>query len=281
MPGKASPAKIITFSNLKGGSGKTTIAQNLAACFALVHRQRVLAIDLDPQGNLGQGLFDVPTASDRTASRWLIEPDGRYSDYAVSVRPGLDLILNRYEAETQGIFDSIHVGYDHLRTRLADALDRYDYIFVDTPAGLPTAAWLGLEAAEEVVLVVSCGVYDMTGTLTVKQAIREFFARQGRLAPEFKIVLNRYDERRRLDREIQDALGREFRQELMRSFIRPNIKIGEAAAVRLSVYEYNQTSLGATDLKRLSREMLGLPLVEETFDPQSIDSVGMVIPIAS
>src|ERR1700752_1316305 len=89
-PLRKKPAQIFAFVNQKGGTGKTTVAQNLAVCFGLHQDKRVLCIDLDPQGNLGQGLVfdDVSTA--KTADRLLVVPKVNIDEYIVPVRPGID-----------------------------------------------------------------------------------------------------------------------------------------------------------------------------------------------
>ncbi len=66
---KRTLAKSLTFVNQKGGTGKTTTAQNLAVCLSLLHDKRVLCIDLDPQGNFGQGLTFDPISTTKTADR--------------------------------------------------------------------------------------------------------------------------------------------------------------------------------------------------------------------
>src|SRR5499427_11147169 len=78
---KKEPAKVIAFVNQKGGTGKTTIAQNLAVCFGLRHNKRLLCIDLDPQGNLGHGLVYDQINNPKTADRMLVVPKVDIDEY--------------------------------------------------------------------------------------------------------------------------------------------------------------------------------------------------------
>src|SRR5262245_35208592 len=91
-PLQKEPAKIIAFVNQKGGTGKTTIAQNLAVCFGLRHNKRLLCVDLDPQGNLGHGLVSDHINNPKTADRMLVVPKVEIDEYIISVRPNIDLI---------------------------------------------------------------------------------------------------------------------------------------------------------------------------------------------
>jgi hypothetical protein len=86
-PLKKETAKVLAFVNQKGGTGKTTIAQNLAVCFDLYHDKRVLCVDLDPQGNLGQGLIHNQIDTPKTADRLLVVPKASINEYIIKVRP--------------------------------------------------------------------------------------------------------------------------------------------------------------------------------------------------
>ncbi|HEY9431058.1 MAG TPA: ParA family protein, partial [Blastocatellia bacterium] len=96
---KEEPARVIAFVNQKGGTGKTTIAQNLAVCFGLRHNKRVLCIDLDPQGNLGHGLVHDQINNPKTADRLLVVPKVEIDDYINRVRPNIDLIHNKFQKD--------------------------------------------------------------------------------------------------------------------------------------------------------------------------------------
>src|SRR5437867_3116299 len=104
---KDKQASILAFVNQKGGTGKTTTAQNLAICFARLHGQRVLCIDLDPQGNFGEGLLSTPINTTKTADRLLLVPKANAAEYIIPLRPGVDLIPNRFQRE-------LHDGVDRL-----------------------------------------------------------------------------------------------------------------------------------------------------------------------
>ena len=133
---KEEPARVIAFVNQKGGTGKTTIAQNLAVCFGLRHNKRVLCIDLDPQGNLGHGLVHDQINNPKTADRLLVVPKVEIDEYINRVRPNIDLIHNKFQKDLREAVDRLPLAPNLLRMQLGSALRRYDYVIVDTPAGL-------------------------------------------------------------------------------------------------------------------------------------------------
>jgi chromosome partitioning protein len=260
---KKEPAKVIAFVNQKGGAGKTTIAQNLAVCFGLYHDKRVLCVDLDPQGNLGQGLVRNQIDTPKTADRLLVVPKASISEYIINVRPNIDLIHNRFQKELHETVDRLPLLPDLLRRQIGPALARYDYIFIDTPAGLCRSTQIGVEAANQVVLVVSCGMYGLKDMIAVIDWMLENCNRLIKPMPSIKVALNNYDWRRRFDREFKLELQRIFGDELLQTHIRASVRIIEAAAQGIAVVEHNHDYPAAEDFKWLSREILGLPLEME------------------
>jgi chromosome partitioning protein len=257
------PAKIIAFVNQKGGTGKTTIAQNLAVCFGLLHNKRLLCVDLDPQGNLGHGLVYDQINNPKTADRMLVVPKVDIDEYIISVRPNIDLIHNKFQRELREAVDRLPLTPNLLRKQLGSALRRYDYVIVDTPAGLCRSTQVGVDAADQVVLVVSCGVYGLKGMIAVVDWMAGIQKRLVRPMPSIKVVLNNYDERRRFDREFIQEIQRIFGNDLFQTHIRTSTRIIEAAARGVAVVEYDGSCGASQDFDWLSREFLGLSGAEE------------------
>ncbi|MBO0800531.1 MAG: ParA family protein, partial [Blastocatellia bacterium] len=209
-PIKKQPARVLSFVNQKGGTGKTTIAQNLATCFGLLHEKRILCIDLDTQGNFGQGLTREEISSPKTADRLLVVPKANINEYITPLRPNIDLIHNYFQKEIHETVEGLPLYPDLLRKQLSNAIYNYDYIMLDTPAGLCKSTQIGLDASDQIILVVSCGIYGLKGMVAVVDWMSGTCKRLGKPMPRTKVVLNNYDDRRRYDREFKLNVQRIF-----------------------------------------------------------------------
>ena len=276
--------KTIAFANHKGGVGKTTCAQNLAACLAGQHGRRVLAVDLDSQGNLTDGLARLDVHPAKTSFRLLLDESADVRDYIVNLRPGLDVIPNSYHRELEDRVSKIPEQHGRLHKRLAPIKGDYDVIILDTPPGLGLPTKSAIAAADELVIVLSCWYYALKGAGTVLGVMMDLQRELGRAQIPTRVLLNNYDERRNLDRRIREALQHSFGPDLFRTAIRPNVKIGEAANARQSVIEYSRASTGHQDFANLAKEVLGLPLEEATPAPKraatGLQEMGAVVHIA-
>jgi len=257
-PIKKEPTRVLAFVNQKGGTGKTTIAQNLAVCFGLRHGKRVLCIDLDPQGNLGQGLFYGPINNPKTADRLLVVPKVDINEYIIQVRPNIDLIHNKFQKDLREAVDRLPLHPNLLRKQLGSALKNYDYVIVDTPAGLCRSTQVGIDAADQVILVVSCGMYGLKGMIAVVDWMAGIHNRLAKPMPSIKVVLNNYDERRRFDRDFIQEIQHIFGDDLFQTHVRTSTRIIEAAARGVAVIEYDDSCGAAEDFEWLSLEVLGL-----------------------
>lgn len=257
-PIKQEPTRVLSFVNQKGGTGKTTIAQNLAVCFGLRHDKRVLCIDLDPQGNLGQGLVYGPINNPKTADRLLVVPKVDIDEYIIRVRPNIDLIHNKFQKDLREAVDRLPLHPNLLRKQLGSAIKRYDYVVVDTPAGLCRSTQVGIDAADQVILVVSCGMYGLKGMIAVVDWMAGIHNRLAKPMPSIKVVLNNYDDRRRFDRDFIQEIQHIFGDDLFETHIRTSTRIIEAAARGVSVIEHDNSCGAAEDFEWLSLEVLGL-----------------------
>ncbi len=146
-----------------------------------------------------------------------------------------------------------------IRPGIGPAPTRYDYVIVATPAGLCRSTQIGIDAAHQVVLAVSCGIYGLKGMVAVIDWMAGIYNRFARPMPSIKVVLNNYDERRRFDREFKREILHIFSDDLFQTHIRTSARIIEAAAQGMSVVESSPFCSAAEDFKWLSREILGMP----------------------
>jgi chromosome partitioning protein len=258
------PAQVLAFVNQKGGTGKTTTAQNLAMCLALHHGKRVLGVDLDPQGNFGHGLLFEPVHTSKTADRLLMVPKANIDEYIIPVRSGVDLIHNSFQKELHESVDRLPLTPDLLRRQLGTAMTRYDYIVTDTPAGLCRSTQVGIDAADQVIFVVSCGVYGLKGMVAAIDWLSNICSRLSKPLPKIKVVINNYDERRRFDREFKREVEHIFGDDLFQTQIRNSTRVVVASAEGRAVVECSPLCPVAHDFLRLSQEILGLSAVAES-----------------
>src|SRR5205085_2601950 len=190
----------------------------------------------------------------------MLVPSARISEYIIPVRDSVDLIPNRYQQELSGAVERLPLYGNPLKAHLSRVMRQYDYILIDTPAGLFRATQIGVDVADQVMIVISSGSYALKGASALVSWMGEINARLGKQLPSVKIVLNNYDERRRFDRELRQEVQYIFGDDLYETQIRTSVKIVEAAARSLAVVELPQINPGTTDFKRLSREILGLPI---------------------
>lgn len=261
-PFKKEPAQVLAFVNQKGGTGKTTTAQNLAVCFGLQHDKRVLCVDLDPQGDLSQGFIYGQIHTQKTADRLLVVPKLNIHEYIIPVRPNIDLIHNKYQKDLREAVDRLPFSPDLLRRQLGPALTQYDYIIIDTPAGLCRSTQIGIEAADQVVIVVSCAMYGLRGIIAVVDWMACIYNQRTQRIPSIKVVLNNYDERRGFDLEFKREIEHIFGNDLLQTHIRSSARIIEVAAQGISVVEFDPPCSAAEDFKWLSLEVLS-PEAEE------------------
>jgi chromosome partitioning protein len=251
--------KIIAFASQKGGTGKTTSAQTLSVCLARYHNKRVLAVDLDPQGCFGAGLLTEAPSTAKTADRMLIVPNVNIAEYILPARPNLDLVPNLYQADLRDGIERMALSPGLLRRLLRPVLADYDYVVIDTPAGLSRSTQFGLDAADQVILVLSCSKYALQGVSNLLDWLIAHCHYRGKPMPAMRVILNNFDARRRFDREFKEEVEYIFGDDVFRQHIRPSVKVVEAAARGVTVIEHSEHSGGALDFKLLSRELLGLP----------------------
>jgi chromosome partitioning protein len=199
----------------------------------------------------------------KTADRLLVVPKVEIDEYINRVRPNIDLIHNKFQKDLREAVDRLPLAPNLLRMQLGSALRRYDYVIVDTPAGLCRSTQVGVDAADQVILVVSCGVYGLKGMIAVLDWMAGIQKRLVKPMPSIKVVLNNYDERRRFDREFIQEIRRLFGDDLFNSHIRTSTRIIEAAARGVAVIEYDNSCGAAQDFEWLSKEFLGLADAKE------------------
>jgi len=268
----------IAFINEKGGSGKTTLVANIAAHLALRRGRRTLAIDMDPQGQLGKVLglevrrprhsaiellVDSLLGEDfeKTARRGDRDPvSSRLPVTATRIR-NLDIIVAN---KSLALFPSWTGGDpadEESTSRLAERLDTapntrdYDFILFDAPPSFGALTLNILRAVDEVVVPVPLTFLGLDGTAEMMRTLEMVRSRYNRPHLELVMVVPMFYRRTRLAREILNKLEDRFSKELSLAVVGFNVKIDEAQSRGLSIIEYAPKDRGAEVMASIAEEL--------------------------
>jgi chromosome partitioning protein len=266
----------IAFINEKGGSAKTTLVANLAAYLALKRGRRVLAIDMDPQGQLGKVLGVDHRAPSRSAIDLLLDsllgdpgldrrpagPGERPASVLPSIRtriPGLDVIVAN---KSLGLFPGFQDADDPDPTgRLAETLDsapeigRYDFVLFDAPPSFGPLTLNVLRAAVEVVVPVPLTYLALDGCAELVRTIATVRERYDHPQLRVAMVVPTFYRRTKLAQEILERLKKRFPKEIAQSVVGYHVKIDEAQSRGLSIFEYAPRDRGARVMAELAEEL--------------------------
>jgi chromosome partitioning protein len=248
--------KVISIVNQKGGVGKTTTAVNLAASLAL-SGEKILLIDLDPQGNSTSGLGIIRDEVERTLYS-VIAGDCSLSDAVVHTQiEQLYLVPSSADllgAEIELIEKDGREGI--LAKALEDLKDSYRYIFIDCPPSLGLLTLNALVASDSVLVPVQCEYYALEGLSMLTKTIRRI---QGSFNPRLDIkgiVLTMFDTRNNLAHQVVEEVRKHFGEKVYQTMIPRNIALGEAPSHGKPAMLYDMKSRGAQSYLALAKEIL-------------------------
>jgi chromosome partitioning protein len=261
---KARPPRVLAIANQKGGVGKTTTAINLGTGLAAVG-ERVLLIDIDPQGNASTGL-GLPRSQRSSSIYDVLISEAPLS--AVTVKssvPGLDLVPA--DADLSGV--EIELGSQPRRSfRLRNAIAGlntvsgapqapYSYILIDCPPSLNLLTVNAMAASDAVLVPLQCEFFALEG---LTQLLRTVELVRGSLNPKLEIqglVLTMYDRRNSLSSQVEQDVRAHFGEKVYKTVIPRNVRVSEAPSFGKPALVYDINCTGSQAYMRLASELIG------------------------
>ena len=248
--------RIIAITNQKGGVGKTTTAINLAACLA-EKGKKVLAIDIDPQGNMTSGLGVNKKAVTNTVYELLIGSCSLEDCLMQSVMKDLKVLpsnmnLAAAEIELIGVEQKEYI----LKQEVDKVKEDYDFVIIDCPPSLNTLTVNAMTTADTVLVPIQCEYYALEG---LSQLMHTIDLVKKRLNPSLEIegvVFTMFDARTNLSLEVVENVRRNLKQKIYNSIIPRNVKLAEAPSHGLPINMYDSRSSGAEGYRDLAQEVI-------------------------
>ena len=248
--------RIIAIANQKGGVGKTTTAINLSASLASLG-QKVLALDMDPQGNMTSGLSVNEEEVENTVYYLMIGDIGIEECICKEVYENLDVLpsnvnLSAAEIELIGVDNKEYI----IKNEVEKVKDRYDYIIIDCPPALSMLTINAMTTANSVLVPIQCEYYALEG---LSQLIHTIELVQERLNPKLEIegvVFTMYDARTNLSLQVVENVKDNLNQNIYKTIIPRNVRLAEAPSYGMPINLYDPKSSGAESYLLLAEEVI-------------------------
>ena len=248
--------RIIAIANQKGGVGKTTTAINLSASLASLEK-KVLALDLDPQGNMTSGLGVDKDEVENSVYDLIIGEAEIEECICKEVIENLDVLpsninLSASEIELIGIDDKEYI----IKNAMKAVKENYDFIIIDCPPALSMLTINAMTTANSVLVPIQCEYYALEG---LSQLIHTINLVQERLNPKLYIegvVFTMYDARTNLSLQVVENVKDNLEQTIYKTIIPRNIRLAEAPSYGMPIHLYDPKSTGAESYMMLAEEVI-------------------------
>ena len=254
-------AKIFCIANQKGGVGKTTTTVNLAAGLAKIG-QRVLMVDLDPQGNatMGSGVDKRKLALsvyDVLLESATVREARVQSDKLAEAGCGYDVLAaNRELAGAEVEMVSLERREKRLKTALAEVDGDYDFVLIDCPPSLSMLTLNGLCCANGVIVPMQCEYFALEGLADLVNTIKQVHANLNKDLAIIGLLRVMFDPRITLQQQVSDQLKARFGDKVFDTVIPRNVRLAEAPSYGVPGVVFDPTSKGALAFVSFAAEMV-------------------------
>ncbi len=248
--------RTIAIANQKGGVGKSTTAINLSSCLGEMG-QKVLTIDMDPQGNTTSGMGVEKNEVENTIYELLLG-ESKLEDCIIPLNfDNLSLIpsnvnLAGAEIELIGVEDKEFI----LKNAIDQVRDQYDFIIIDCPPSLNMLTINAMTTADTVLVPIQCEYYALEG---LSQLMHTIELVQERLNPELEmegVVFTMYDARTNLSLQVVENVKDSLEQNIYKTIIPRNVRLAEAPSYGMPINSYDKRSTGAESYRLLADEVI-------------------------
>ncbi|MDB5744984.1 MAG: chromosome segregation ATPase [Polaromonas sp.] len=249
-------AKIFCIANQKGGVGKTTTTVNLAAGLAHIG-QRVLMVDLDPQGNATMGSGVDKRKLEMTVYDVLLEAASIVDARVHSEKSGYDVLgANRELAGAELELVSLDRREKRLKQALAKVGKDYDFILIDCPPSLSMLTLNGLCAANGVIVPMQCEYFALEGVTDLVNTIKQVHANLNKDLQVIGLLRVMFDPRITLQQQVSDQLKGHFGDKVFNTVIPRNVRLAEAPSYGLPGVIFDPSSKGAQAFVAFAQELV-------------------------
>jgi len=248
-------ARIFCVANQKGGVGKTTTTVNLAAGLAQIG-QRVLVVDLDPQGNATMGSGIDKRTIEVSVYDVLLESATAPEAIRRSEKGGYDLIpANRELAGAEVELVDVERRNERLRKALADVDPEYQFVLIDCPPSLSLLTLNGLCSAHGVIVPMQCEYFALEGLSDLVNTIKQVHANLNRDLKLIGLLRVMFDPRITLQQQVSEQLKSHFGDKVFDTVIPRNVRLAEAPSYGQPGVVFDPGSKGAQAYVEFAREM--------------------------
>ncbi|WP_332743114.1 ParA family protein [Hydrogenophaga sp.] len=249
-------AKIFCVANQKGGVGKTTTTVNLAAGLAKVG-QRVLMVDLDPQGNATMGSGVDKRQMALSVYDVLLESASVAEAAVYSEKCGYHVLgANRELAGAEVELVEVERREKRLKTALAEVLDSYDFVLIDCPPSLSMLTLNGLCAAHGVIVPMQCEYFALEGLTDLVNTIKQVHANLNKDLAIIGLLRVMFDPRITLQQQVSDQLKAHFGDKVFDTVIPRNVRLAEAPSYGLPGVIFDPGARGSQAFVAFASEMV-------------------------